>query len=262
MANNKKLIQHHAKKYIEDVFESRLREEGFSCPNDRYLCWYRVNGGEIVNALVFFSCWSNIPVMLEIGYGIHPLFQRPAYTTNVNYPKRPIDNELFREQPLVEDVPIGAMGYIRYAEDIQVMAPGHGGKGIYTFDGIILPQMDSVHTIEECYLLHKQNLLNSAYDDLAAKFSGLSSVFIDEAIYVDDAEVYPFCKQQVTKMIALFQKQCANYPSNKDYLIALHSWEQRRAALFDGSREEYLSILGNRKNENTKYLKTKLGITF
>ncbi len=275
MAQNKAMANTHAKRYIESVFEQRLREEGFVCPNDKFLCWYRVKNGEILNFIVFYSAWSNMPLMMDVGHGMHPLFQKPVYTPSVHFSDRPDGNDYFRRQSLVEKGPINQMGYSRYAEDIQVMAPGHDGKGIYTLNEIILPQMEDVTTIEECYRKHKQGHLDYKPDNYtlqymeanglteeAMKFRGLSEVFIDEAIYLDDAEVFPYCKDSVERYISSCQECCRLRPNNKEYPKELQRWEQRRSALLDGGRSEYLTILEKRKAETIAYLKKKCGVTF
>ena len=57
MAKNKTEINIHARKYIAAVFENRLREEGFSCPNEKLLCWYRIRKGELLDTVIFCSNW-------------------------------------------------------------------------------------------------------------------------------------------------------------------------------------------------------------
>lgn len=257
MAMGKTELNIHAKRYVQSVFEKRLREEGFVCPDEKLLCWYRLHNGEIVNSIVFFSVWSNMPLMLSVGYGIHPLFQKPVYTGSVNFPKRPIEAEHFLQQPLVENRPINAMGYIRYAEDIQVMAPGCDGKGIYTFDEILLPQMNSVDSVETCYLRHKNNRLNYKNDDPATKFASISDIFVDEAIWVDDTQAYPYCIHRTINLIERYQQYCKDNPGNTSYQTALHNWELRKSALVDGTRRAYLRVLEKRKQENLAYMKKK-----
>lgn len=260
MATSKQLINIHVKRYVEAVFEKRLREEGFTSPNDKNLCWYRVNG-ELINSIIFYSCWSSLPVNLDIGYGIHPLFQKPAYTTSAVYPQRPLDSDILCGQLLVENCPVNAMGLTCYSSDIQVYAPGRDGRGAYTLDGIILPEMNSARSIEDCYMLHKQRYIADNRRHPATQFTNLSAVFIDEALYVDDSDVYPYCAQRIEDIIELYQRYCLEKPDQKEYRMNLQEWEERRTALFDGGRKEYLGILERRRDTNLNYLRKKLGIT-
>jgi len=36
----------HAKNYVDAVFAQSLLDDGFVCPDDKSLCWYRVTNGE------------------------------------------------------------------------------------------------------------------------------------------------------------------------------------------------------------------------
>ena len=65
MASNKTLLNIHAKKYIQAVFEERLREEGFRCPDEKLLCWYRMRSDVLYDTIVFRSSWPNVPLNIE-----------------------------------------------------------------------------------------------------------------------------------------------------------------------------------------------------
>ena len=250
----------YAKRYVDEVFLNRLLEEGFVCPDDKHLCWYRINEEGIINSIVFYSCWSNVPVFLEIGYGIHPLFRKPAHTTSIHYSHRPYRSETFYQQSIVENVPTNSMRYVRYSDDILVQAPGVEGRGIYTFDGILLPRMDSIRTIADCYEFHKQRQLKSSGDDLDSRFRNLSDLFVDEAIYMDDVDMYPYCRDTIADMVELYQDYCIKNPAKKEYQIVRQEWEQRREALFEGGRIAYVEVLEKRLHNNLWAFKKKVGI--
>ena len=257
MAKNKLLLKIHAKKYIEQVFASRLREEGFFCPDDRYLCWYRFFGEEVVHSIVFFTCWNHLPIMFLVGYGIHPLFNRPAYTTEVNYSERPLDHETFTQQVLVEKGPVDEMGYRLYSEDILVDAPGRDGRGLYTLDGIILPKMKGIETIENCYQYHKQEYLNSGIRDFSKYFNPPSGVFIDEALYFEDRDMYPSCIARAERVVESYKELLMMKPEDREYKRELREWEQRKNALLSGDHNAYLEILEKRRIANIAYLKKR-----
>lgn len=250
----------YTKRYVDEVFLNRLLEEGFVCPDDKHLCWYRFNEEGIINSIVFYSCWSNIPVFLEVGYGIHPLFRKPAHTTSIQYSNRPIASEILYHQPLVENVPISSMRYVRYSDDILVQAPGVEGRGIYTFDGILLPRMDSIRTIADCYDFHKQQYLKNIGNDPGSRFRNLSDLFVDEAIYVDDVDMYPYCRNRIEYMVELYQDYCKENPTKKAYQIMRQEWEQRREAFLEGGRTAYVEVLEKRLHDNLLAFKKKVGI--
>ena len=246
----------HAKHYIDEVFSARLREEGFLCPDDKSLCWYRIKGEEIVNSIVFYSAWTTIPIHLSIGYGIHPLFLKPVHTTSVSYPNSPISDETFRYQALVEDFPISRMMYTPYSGDIPVYAPGRNGRGIFTFDGVILPKMESVRTMQKVYQMHKELLFATGYGQKKDIVYNVPATFCDEAIYMNDTEMYPYFVPGSARNIDTFRELCQTKPNNKEYKVSLQEWEARRNALLsDTGRLEYLAILERRKAANMKQLK-------
>ena len=264
MAKSKTEANIHTKRYVEAVFEKRLREEGFSCPDDKYLCWYRISASGIVNAIYFQSSWTNLPLMLNTHYGIFPLFTKPIYIPSVIGPGNIIDDVRFFYQPLVEDNPDVPMERIWYSSDILVYAPGRDGKGIFTFDGILLPKMNSITSIEECYQFHKQRRLDISfisYKTAADHFQCLPASFVDLAVWVDDEEVYPYCETSILKQVKIWMHKCAKFPDKKEFREELQHWEQLKTAILDGGREKYLKILEQRRLENIRFINKRLGIS-
>lgn len=266
MAKNKTVINIHARNYIAAVFEKRLREEGFTCPDDKLLCWYRVQGNQILNSIIFFSPWSNLPLMLYMGYGIHPLFAEPIFTNSVHFTKRPSCDDCFLEQPIIENVPINSMGYSIYSPEIWVDAPGHPGKGIYTLDEIILPKMAQIHSVEDAYAFHKkrrQDIWGSGSRFYKPEFplGVISKCFIDMALYTDDKEVYPYCETEVNKFAPWYRKKSLQNPNKKELAKQADEWESLLTAFTDSGRKAYLDHLCMFKEKNIQYLKRKLGVT-
>lgn len=247
----------HAKRYVEEVFAESLEKEGFICPDNNSLCWYRIKNDAILNSIVFFSSWNKLPLAMSIGYAMHPLFVRPVHTTSIKFSNIPTDSERFREQPLVGN---GALSYQQYSQDIKVMVPRNSGNGLYTFENVILPKMEQATSIEACYQVHKDIRLNYKYNDMFIKFKTISDVFVDEAIYVEDTEVYPYCIQSIERHIQLYQERCAAEPNVRSHQDSLKVWEQRNAAIQNGAREEYIQILKEREEANRCFLKQKYGI--
>lgn len=263
MAKNKTVINIHARNYIAAVFERRLREEGFTCPDDKLLCWYRVQGDQILNSIIFFSPWSNLPLMLYTGYGIHPLFSEPVFTNTVHFTKRPLYDERFEEQPIIENVPIDNMRYSMYSPEIWVDAPGHPGKGIYTLDEIILPKMAQVHSVEEAYAFHKKCRQDShvpPFYDPQNPLGPISKCFIDMALYTDDQEVYPYCKEKANKSALWYREKSLQNPNKKELAKQADEWELLLTAFTDEGRKAYLEHLRSCEEKNIAHLKKKFGL--
>lgn len=249
MANNKIIRNSHAKKYIEAVFASRLREEGFAPSSDTLLCWHRIVNNEIVNSIGFFSRWANLPLMLEIGYGIYPLFVKPFHYSDVYLPNRPWDERFF-EVKITEP---SVNTFAPYSSDTMVLSPAEQGRGISTFDSIILPQMDSVRTIEECYRINRKLSQPRPF--------GMTLTMIDEAILLNDILAHDNCKRAVEKMLVYYKKQSELYPNQKEYKEALTQIQIQKAALWDKKCEEFLASIQHRKQQNLALMTKRYGIT-
>lgn len=249
----------HAKAFIQAVFADRLLAEGFRCPDEKLLCWYRVVNKEIVNSICFYTVWSSMPLMVSIGYGIHPLFTLPARIPSVYAPDRPTDAETFCNQPLLPDPDIGHCHMNMYSADAQVYAP-EGGFGIYTLDGVLLPIMDKVQTIEDCYLMHKQNLLNQEFGSVENRLGAASITFMDEAIYCNDTEVFPCFAPFLDQRIRFYENERISHPTSKSLRAALQHVMMQKHALYEGGRDEYLAYLQQQRMANIAQLKKKYGI--
>ena len=245
----KKVIRnHYTKRYIEDVFAERLRLEGFACPDDKLLCWYRVVNKEIIQSVCFFSRWSNIPVMLEIAYGIHPLFLRPVSSNDVFFSKPPYD-ERFYTVGITEG---GKRQFAPYTEDISVYAPTAEGRGIWTLTDVLMPQFNSVQTFEECYRFNQRMA--------EQRYRSFSSTVIDEAIYLDDEDAYSECRAALDVLIPRFAVLCENYPNKKELQEELLQLQLQKQALCEGKREDYLNRLEQKKQKNIAILLKMCGI--
>lgn len=246
--NKKNLRNLHARRYIQEVFATRLRDEGFVCPDDKLLCWYRLNSDEIVNSICFFSRWPNLPLMLEIGYGIHPLFVKPYYSSDVYISNPPIDERFY-----TVDIGFGSekRHYAPFSPDVLVYTPKTDGKGIDAFERGILPQMNGIMTIEQCYLFHRKNFRSPTF--------GMSSLMIDEAIIINDSAILENAKRNADKMVSYYFMQSDKYPNEKAYRDKLLHAKLQKAALTGESHEEYLAVVEKSAAKNLLQLQ-KQGI--
>ena len=247
------LLNIHAKKYIQAVFEKRLREEGFHCPDEKLLCWYRMRNHELYDTIVFRSSWSNFPLHIDILYEVSPLFFEPLRIQNVHYNdsthmrldcRKRISNR--------ESYPINEMTFTEFAPDIPVFAPLHGGRGIYAFEQIILPEINQINTIEDCYQAHKA--AQGRKKDGSIDFISTSREFVAEAIYVDDNEMYPVCRNKILFALPMYERLVENKPNNKELPLILEDWDQLYDALFEDGRAEFLEVLEQRKAKTRKLL--------
>ena len=144
------------------------------------------------------------------------------------------------------------MTYQEFAPNIPVFAPLHGGRGIYAFDEIILPEIDRINTIEDSYQAHKSaqhRMMGGSID-----FVSCSREFVAEAIYVNDTEMYPVCRNKILHALTMYEKLVKNKPNNRELPLILTYWEQLYDALLEDGRAEFLEILEQRKAKHRKLL--------
>lgn len=249
----------HMRNYVQAVFAERLKQEGFQNPENRSISWYRVKNSDIINTITFFSRWNKLPLMPQIGYGIHPLFAEPIYSRNAFLPDPWLDNERFAMQPLVEENPDYPMEYVPYGPNAWVYAPGRDGRGIYTLEKILLPQMDAIHSIADCYEYHKARYLSKTFYTYEDRFNSMSTTFIDEVIYVDDREIYPLCAKKLECSIRILQEVGKDTLSKKDRDM-LNTMLLQRQTILEHDRETYLTVLRQKKAKNIARIQKSCGI--
>ena len=218
-------------------------DAGFVCPDEKLLCWYRVINMEVVQSICFFSRWSGIPVMMEIGYGVHPLFLTPFHTNDVHVSSYPLDERFVRASIIEAGSKVSAF----YSDEILVFAPSIGGRGRYTLEELILPQLNAIETIEQCYQFHKAKA--------ETRPGGLTPLVVDEAIYLNDVAEYPKCKAFVDNMSTSHLMYSARLPGNTSVQDHLKQVQLQAEALGNNGREQYLVLLDQQTQKTIKWLK-------
>ena len=248
-ATNKIIRNTHAKNYIQAVFAERLLAEGFVCPDEKLLYWYRIVNKELVHSVWFFSHWPNLPLTLEIAYSIHPMFVPPFHSSDV-YISDPYGDHFYSMQ-IKEAGP--KHHFASYSDEASVYAPVEDGRGLYTLEQIILPQLNPVQTMDQCYHFHlaKARELNK----------GFSPTIIDEAIFLNDTAAYPKCQLAVNRLMRINQGYCEKFPTKKIYKDTLAQLQLQNRVLTENARDELLLVLEQRTQKIIKSLNKKFGIT-
>lgn len=258
MAQKPNKLTSYATQYISEVFENRLREEGFVCPDDNLLCWYRARNRELINSLIFSTKFSRLPSYLDIVYGIHPFFIKPVYNRRA-YENKIIDPVRYRRQSIRGMIPNSFSGYCPFTSS------AYPDRGFSTLENIVLPTMNRIQTIEDCYAWHKEYIYGIR-NDTGGKpqqpdMDYLGHSWMDLLIYVDDKEMYPLQREAVnTKREHCMWKNIYDPQNMKDADEYLH-WLRIESAMFGGNRARYLNFLEERKKENIAYLQKKLGVS-
>lgn len=259
MVKNKTIINNHAKKYISAVFEQPLRLSGFTCPDEKLLCWYRVRNQTLLDTVIFCSSWSNLPLMMDMYYETVPLFTNPVYIQNVNYNGNS-RWDCYKQRPIREIIDGVSVTLAPFSEDIWVDAPLRGGRGLYTLTEIVLPYFAQIQTVNDCYYTHKQSHSTDRPTGACPRFFNMSREFVDEALYVNDKEVIPHCSDRIARALQMCENLISKKPRNQALKEEQALWQQLYNAICEEKSEAYLDILRQRQQKNISYLSTKFGI--
>ena len=264
MKKSKSDITSYTTEYIHEVFEVRLCEEGFVCPDDKLLCWYRLKGDEVFDSVIFRAQWPNLPLMIEILYESSPLFFAPLRIPNVQHN----DSTHMRldcryHTANLESGSLNAANFALFAPQIPVMAPAYGGRGVYSFDEVILPKLNRIRSIEDCYAWHKEEYIKTitAFTpmDKTMWYMSSSREFVAEAVLQQDTDIYPNLCRRVEKAIGMYERLATRKPSDGELATILEEWKILEVVLFDGDRETFLKSIEQRNRHTIKQF-TKWGV--
>lgn len=256
MAVDKKLLEEHARIYIREIMAERLCREGFVSRTGEGFHWYRVVNGDVLQAVYFYTRWAALPMFMAIGYGCHPLFIAPEYPKGIHM------SSMLRSLEAVNPGKQLAKqnGNTVYAANAAITCPDDAFQGADILQSI-LDQLNEIRTVEQCYGVHKQRylktaeLLNLAKEEM---YHNLSTDFMDEAVFLGDQELYPYCKAHILKELARYEKVQG---TRKLWNVEKYEWnalEHLKEAIIDQKRDEHLAYLQERKEANIRQLKRRV----
>ena len=236
--------------YIRTVFADLLRLEGFISRDGEDLHWYRVVNSEIIQTIYFVAKSDSLALITWVGYGCHPLFTEPLFPSNIRIPNGGnLCPEIYWEYPNIKSP------NTVFAENCPVLCPRDTYQGRDMLEDFVLSPFNRISSIENCYLFHRDFWFGKGLERLWGN-QMLMPPFFDEAIYVDDKQVYERCLIQIerweqewgqlTKRPAIFQKY--------------YNQMEKQKPVFQGEgRNEYVDFLINRANKNLRKIEQKIG---
>ena len=247
--DKKEMIQRCAR----GIYAEKLRNAGFVSYKGEDLSWYKVVGKDVIHSVYIFSSWDMMPLLLQIGYGVHPLFI-PA-----PIPQKVVFHSTWSDE-VMQEVFADAKRRI-YDEKTEVMCFSTKEMGAEWLDTDVFPVFDRVKTEEAAYELHKQKCLDlirrikEKNPDSQMQTIG-SNWLVDEAIYFDDKEMQERLLDQLHRQKEWLQSSTIS-PQEEKRLTWLCA---QLNAIEDGKREEFLELLEGRKKRFIGELQRKLGI--
>lgn len=257
MAQKMSIVNEHAQNYIRAVMADRLRSEGFVSRGGKDFHWYRLVNNDVVQAVYFHTQWAKLPLFMAIGYGCHPLFIAPEYCSGIRMAgvarsHEAVDPGRFIIKQGITNAP--------YSLSAMVTCPTDPAHGADILDDI-LSRIPHAPSIEDCYALHKQRLIDSAKElevEPEKLYSNLSTDFMDEVIYMDDRQMYPYCEATLRHKFECFERGQAVRTLHPTEIAELNACKDIEQAILHGQRDHHLELLRQRAADNLATLKKKV----
>ena len=247
--DKKEMIQRCAR----GIYAEKLRNAGFVSYKGEDLSWYKVVGKDVIHSVYIFSSWDMMPLLLQIGYGVHPLFI-PA-----PIPQKVVFHSTWSDE-VMQEVFADAKRRI-YDEKTEVMCFSTKEMGAELLDTDVFPIFKQAKTKETTYEFHKQKCLDlirrikEENPNAEIQIMG-SNWLVDEAIYFDDNNMQEMLLNQLYHQKEWLQS--SKIPPQREKRL---TWLCAQLnAIEGGKREEFLELLEGRKKRFIGELQRKLGI--
>lgn len=260
MAKTSELFE-HAQRYVREVMADRLREEGFVSYKGEDIHWYRLVDNKVVHAIYFCTRHTGLPAFFDIYYGCHPLFVPPVFQKSPYLYAEPGYEQMNMRIPetVPGSTPRGFEGTMIHGmvnrpyrvPDAMIWCPQDKNNGLDILEKIF-PVMDGIRTPTACYEMHKKRRQGEIENDT---WLTVSTYFVDEALYVGDEAMYPFCQMFVTSKISLLEsaEKTGRFFRKEDKRELERLLELRRVFVED-RRQEYLQTFPAREQETLRKL--------
>lgn len=257
----------HMQRYTREVFADRLRKEGFSSYKGQDVHWYRIVNNEVIQAVYFVAFNCTPCTFAEIKYGCHPLFVPPIFQ------KSPIINDLWDHVQISEFIPEVVPGSTTYGVDRLLLYSEYNNRPYRVPDALIMcspDQNNGLDVLEKllsvlnrtttalaCYEFHKELSRQLSAPD----FRIWSTYFVDEALYFEDKELFPCCREFARN--EAWQLENAIEKGFHIPKMYRQSWERGsilNQVFESGNFEEHLHALQERAQQNLRLLERNTGI--
>lgn len=257
----------HVQRFVREVYADRLRQAGFSSYRGEDIHWFRLVNNEVIHAVYFRSSCARFPLMLEMGYGCHPLFIPPLLQRSpFMQPILSYEQIDYRIPELIPgSMPIGVQhsfihglrNKIYRIPDVQVHCPAEEETRHLILEKV-LSVLDPIDTPAACYALHKARRASEIENDA---WLTMTPYFVDEVLYWEDTALYPYCslyiegKRKVLEAVKQEGKLKRKVDQEElEQLIVLQDVFQSE------NRAQYMQQLSEKARQNLARLKKHVNI--
>jgi hypothetical protein len=141
--------------------------------------------------------------------------------------------------------------------DIMISCPKDKNNGLDVLE-LVFPTLDKVQTPYACYEMHKS--IREKRNNYGFGIEP-SSPFIDEALFWEDKNIYPYCHGFTKRFGAYLQSvKDRGKPLGKIFTEELDNLLRQQRVFEEGCRDEHLQFLKEREQKNFKLLEKYTGI--
>ena len=250
--NKTRILHDHAQQFIRETMAEQLRSKGFRSKDGHDIHWYRLVNGEVLHTVYFYTQSVELPTFLGIGYGLHPLFLTPEFPTSP-YMRNLPGKEILRPQYVL----MKQVNRAFYSSNAMISCPDDELFGVDILEKVF-PVLDSTTTRLDCYQIHKQWRAAAIHNDV---WTDMTAHFVDEVIFWDDQELYPYCKRYISARKLLLKRALEKHPKSKRFQSELDYLEILEDVIVNGLRDNHLRLLKKREQETVRMLEKHVGIS-
>ena len=141
--------------------------------------------------------------------------------------------------------------------DIMISCPQDKNNGLDILE-LVFPTLDKTQTPYACYEMHRSR--REERNDYGFGFEP-ASPFIDEALFWEDKNIYPYCHEFTKRFGAYLQSvKDRGKPLGKIFTEELDNLLRQQRVFEEGCRDEHLQFLKEREQKNFKLLEKYTGI--
>lgn len=250
--------------YTRAVMVDRLCQEGFASYDGEDIHWYRLVNNDVVHAVYFArtrSC-SGFSGKLDMRYGCHPLFIPPILQKSPHISVGPGNEQMYDIIPelIPGSTPHGIQRTWIYGELNTVNSEsGLRQKNIEQQNHAVsvlekvLSVLNNAQTPRDCYDIHKEWRASQIQNN---SWLSTTPYFVDEALYWDDRDMYPFCRSYVFGMANhLRESKNRGLLKRKIDTETLAQLEVLENVFTHGHRDAYVETFHGREQKTIRLLK-------
>ena len=193
----------HVQQFIREVYADQLKRAGFFSYKGEDICWFRLVNNEVIHAVYFVASHGNLPAMLEIGYGCHPLFVPPVFSRSPLIRPKPSYEQMYNIIPEIipgsmpngvqRSLVHGLSNQIYSVPDIMVNCPVDADV-CRTILQHVLDVLASINTPTACFEAHKRwrdaEIENGSW-------LTMTPFFVEEVLYWEEKSLYSYCEDYI-----------------------------------------------------------------